>query len=94
MTAVSDEVSFSDYRKACVRLQQVGESLLSADPDEAAEHWLPILTLQLSLIWSFVGVNMTARHTSTFTQTVADLEAAKDRASSPPPEEGAVHHGH
>lgn len=80
MTDVRDEVSYSDFRRACRRLQHLGEAMASADPDEMAEHWLPELTKCEALIFSFVGSNMTARHVPGYQRTVAESQAARDRA--------------
>jgi hypothetical protein len=78
VNAEADEVSYTQYRNACAALARIGEHLQTADPDEAAEHYLPEMTHQVALIFSFVGSNMTARHVPRYAQTVAELEAAKD----------------
>jgi hypothetical protein len=73
-----DEVSYSDYRRACDELQRHAAALRDAAPDEAAEHWLPGATRELALIFSFVGSNMTARHVPHYLKTVAVYQAIKD----------------
>lgn len=85
MSEVRDEVSYSDYRKACAGLAKCGHSLRDADPDEGAEHWLPEITKHIAVIFSFVGSNMTARHLPRYAQTVAQLEAAKQGILPPDP---------
>ena len=75
--AQADEVSFTQYRDACAAVERLGNQLKTASPDEAAEHHLPELTREVSLIFGFVGVNMTARHVPRFTRTVEEMEAAK-----------------
>lgn len=79
--ALRDEVTHSDYVKACRAIEQCGMALAVADPDEAAEHWLPKLTLNLAVVFSYVGSNMTARHVPQFVATQAALDAAKDGGS-------------
>lgn len=74
----SDEVSHSDYLKACERIKRCGDGLRKADPDEAAEHWLPELTQHIAVVFSYVGSNMTARHVPRYVETVANLQGAKD----------------
>ena len=78
MSTIRDEVSASDYRRACDRLHFIASILPGCDPDEAAEHWLPELTKQIALVFNFVGSNMTARHVPGYARTVGALEAAKE----------------
>lgn len=80
MSEIRDEVSYTDFLRACRKLEHLGAAMRSADPDEMAEHWLPELTRCEALIFSFVGSNMTARHVPGYQRTVAELQAAKDRA--------------
>jgi hypothetical protein len=75
---VRDEVSFSDYLTACEDLRRCADGLLTARPDEAALHYLPILVEQTAIIFSFVGSNMTARHVAGYLQTTNDYQKAKD----------------
>jgi hypothetical protein len=75
--SVRDEVTFTEYLRACRRLEECAGALSDADPDEAAEHWLPELTRHVQVIFAFVGVNMTARHVGHYARTVAALEEAK-----------------
>lgn len=82
---VRDEVSASDYHRACLKLEHIGLQLRVADADEAVQHWLPELTLATAIIFSFVGSNMTARHVPRYARTVAELQAAKDGVDSQPP---------
>lgn len=89
MAQLRDEVSYSDYLKACRRLERCGDALAHCAVDEAAEHWLPELTRHIAIIFSFVGSNMTARHTNTYYETTAALQAAKDGVHSPPNNEEA-----
>lgn len=84
MTEVPDEVSYSDFRQACARIKRLGERMAGAEPDELAEHYLPDLSKQYALVFSFTGSNMTARHLPLYHRTLAELEAAKDRASPVP----------
>jgi hypothetical protein len=78
-----DEVSYSDYQKACSGLARDAAGLAEADPDEAAEHYLPQITQHIAIIFSFVGSNMTARHVPKFVRSQAALDRAKDRAPEP-----------
>jgi hypothetical protein len=74
----TDEVSYTQYRHACRRLSHLASNLEAADPDEAVEHYLPLMTREIALIFSFVGSNATMRHLHTYARTVADLQAAKE----------------
>lgn len=86
MAEPRDEVSYSDYRRACRRMEIAAEALgMGADPDEAAQHWLPELVKHVAVIFSFVGSNMTARHMRHYGETVAALEAAKQGILPPDP---------
>lgn len=77
MAEPRDEVTHSDYIRACEGLEIAAEALRQADSDEAVQHWLPRLVMHVAVVFSFVGSNMTARHVPHYHETVAGLEAAK-----------------
>lgn len=87
----TDEVTYTDYRKACERLIVHAAGLLNAaDPDEAAEHYLPLVTQHIAIIFAYVGANMTARHTARYAATVAALQAAKSPDVTSAPKAGTL----
>lgn len=80
-----DEVSYSDYQEACRRSSICMGALKLCPPDEAVEHWLPELTRNIAVVFSFVGSNMTARMVPQFGEVTNAMQAAKDAGSRPAP---------
>lgn len=85
MAEQKDEITASDYRAACMGIEHCAVALQQCAPDEAILHWLPKLTRDIAVVFSFVGDNATMRHVPKYLETVGALEAAKSVQTSERP---------